>query len=320
MQKSGSYAARKTARFADGRMLQSRGNGMKRIVFAMIVALCGTLASFSDEQFPTIPVLEKPAGQMSKEELKEFYARRKAAIDALSPEQRKAYLEKQKANRIALAGGIIRKTDGKGRVVYANTQSTVKSDEIAKALDSLAKFIHVRIDTMDATAGDVEDIGAFLRNSRAEAAIVVVDNASDPTLLVAPEDRWAKVNVGKLKGKNVGNRTRIELLRAFCYLCGGIGSEYRNALTSFIGAPEQLDDPAVAELQLPIDVVNRFPPYLKQIGVLPYVETTYRRACREGWAPAPTNAVQKAIWEEINAGKERGPANALRIPPPRAKK
>ena len=28
---------------------------------------------------------------------------------------------------------------------------------------------------------------------------------------------------------------------------------------------------------------------------------TYKRACREGWAPTPTNDVQRAIWEKVHA-------------------
>ena len=47
--------------------------------------------------------------------------------------------------------------------------------------------------------------------------------------------------------------------------------------------------------------------------------TTYRQACREGWAPAPTNDLQKAIWEEVKADKERGPTNPITITPPKQK-
>ena len=28
---------------------------------------------------------------------------------------------------------------------------------------------------------------------------------------------------------------------------------------------------------------------------------THKKACQEGWAPAPTNDVQKAIWEKVHA-------------------
>jgi len=35
----------------------------------------------------------------------------------------------------------------------------------------------------------------------------------------------------------------------------------------------------------------------------------------EGWAPAPTNAYQRAVWDEVKSEKERGPSNALKIVP-----
>ncbi len=289
---------------------------MKKLLLIAAAALCAAMSfGAPDPEFPTIPVMEKPMNQMTKDELKAFYAKRKAALEALPPEQREAYRAKQRAERIAYAGGIVRKTEGKGRIVYANLQQTVETKDIAKTMNVLGKFLRVRIDTLDAKAEDVADVNKYLLGNDAKAVVIVVDNATDPAILVAPEDKWAKVNIGKFKDKNVKSRTQMELLRAFCYLCGGIGSEYNNPLTGFIGNPTQLDDSPVAEL--PIDVINRCSPYLKQLGVIPYIESTYRKACREGWAPAPTNAVQKAIWEDINASKERGPANALPIPSPK---
>ena len=288
-----------------------------RILLFIAAAAVSTAMTFGapDSEFPTIPVMEKPMNQMTKDELKAFYEKRKAAIEALPPEQREAYRAKQKADRIAYAGGIVRKTEGKGRIVYANLQQTVDTKDIDKTMNVLGKYLRVRIDTLDAKAEDVTDVNKYLLGNEAKAVVIVVDNATDPAILVAPEDKWAKVNIGRFKDSNVKSRTQMELLRAFCYLCGGIGSEYSNPLTGFIGNPAQLDDSPVAEL--PIDVVNRFTPYLKQLGVIPYIESTYRKACREGWAPAPTNDVQKAIWEDVNASKERGPANALQIPSPK---
>ena len=51
-----------------------------------------------------------------------------------------------------------------------------------------------------------------------------------------------------------------------------------------------------------------------------YIKATYLRACHLGWAPPPTNDVQRAIWEKIKAEKERGPTKPITIPPPNAKK
>ena len=63
--------------------------------------------------------------------------------------------------------------------------------------------------------------------------------------------------------------------------------------------PEDLDDHVDA--RLPVDVIARFAPNLKPFGVTPALMVTYRKACTEGWAPAPTNDIQKAIWEKEHA-------------------
>ena len=39
--------------------------------------------------------------------------------------------------------------------------------------------------------------------------------------------------------------------------------------------------------------------------------TVYRKACEEGWAPQPTNDVQKAIWDKVHAM----PTEPLKIKP-----
>ena len=50
-----------------------------------------------------------------------------------------------------------------------------------------------------------------------------------------------------------------------------------------------------------MDMVKRAEKYMEKCGVTPLRIATYRQACREGWAPAPTNDVQKAIWDKVHA-------------------
>lgn len=59
---------------------------------------------------------------------------------------------------------------------------------------------------------------------------------------------------------------------------------------------------------------------LPEAGFEPAVVATYQTACREGWAPAPTNGWQRAIWERALSEKERGPTNPILILPPNRKK
>ena len=50
-----------------------------------------------------------------------------------------------------------------------------------------------------------------------------------------------------------------------------------------------------------IDVSRGITYNMPRAGVTPWKVTTYKRACEEGWAPAPTNEYQQAIWDKVHA-------------------
>ena len=58
---------------------------------------------------------------------------------------------------------------------------------------------------------------------------------------------------------------------------------------------------AITESSLPVDVLSRFPEYMKSLGVTPARQVRYRDACQQGWAPQPTNDYQRVIWEEYHS-------------------
>ena len=60
---------------------------------------------------------------------------------------------------------------------------------------------------------------------------------------------------------------------------------------------------------IPIDMGARWTDYLKNLGVTPAYQRTYKQACIEGWAPNPTNEYQKAIWDRVHAA----PKNPMKI-------
>ena len=53
--------------------------------------------------------------------------------------------------------------------------------------------------------------------------------------------------------------------------------------------------------RLSVDVIARLEQSLANAGVTPAQMSTYLAACKQGWAPAPTNDVQKAIWDKVHA-------------------
>ena len=131
--------------------------------------------------------------------------------------------------------------------------------------------------------------------------LFVIDDPTMPNVLVAPENRWAAVNVAPLKSdKEPFFRARVlkELTRGFAMLCGASDSQFPGALTSAITKVEDLDHHA--DYRLPVDLFARFKKYMKPFGVTPGNIETYETACCQGWAPAPTNDVQKAIWDKVH--------------------
>ena len=74
-----------------------------------------------------------------------------------------------------------------------------------------------------------------------------------------------------------------------------------------IHTPKDLD--AVTLEEYGVDVQMALARLLPSYGVIPYTQTTYRKAVQQGWAPAPTNEYQKAVWDKVHAA----PKNPMKI-------
>ena len=149
----------------------------------------------------------------------------------------------------------------------------------------------------------------------------VEDCEGTPTLLIAPENGWAKVNIAGLATDNpnadiLSQRVRRAIWRAVAYVLGA-GNERLPSVLSPIETIADLDKLPPTPTPEAFNTILHAAE-VRGIGKIKFV--TYHRACDEGWAPAPTNDVQRAIWEKVKADKERGPTNPIKIDPPNAKK
>lgn len=213
----------------------------------------------------------------------------------LSTIERKAKLEAVVNQRV---GGFIEKPgSGKGSIVYVNCQKKAPKAWIDESMAYFAEVTRFKIAYSE---------GSFdLKNPNVEgnSTIFIVDDEALPPVLVAPESRWALVNIAPIAQEKrpafFEQRTKKELSRAFAYLCGATGSRYERSLTRGITSQSELDKNP--DYELPMDVVQRFWDYMKPLGVLPIQRATYMKACQEGWAPEPTNDVQRSVWKKIHA-------------------
>lgn len=194
----------------------------------------------------------------------------------------------------------------KGKVVIVDSASNLPQQSLDAVIKQFDDTIHIAIEVQK---------GEFSFESpkiQGEATVFIVDEAELPMSLIAPESRWALVNVAKLKSEKpqfYDARIRKETVRTLVALLGGCNSTYPDALTGCVLRAEDLD--RFADTRLQVEIEQRLPSYIEKLGITPYVMTSYRKACEEGWAPAPTNDVQKAIWDKVHAM----PTEPLKIKP-----
>lgn len=198
---------------------------------------------------------------------------------------------------IAKFGGFLADTRSqKGRLVIVNAQNEVDAAIIAGSTDKFKKDARIRIE---------HEKGEFdLKTAKriGEATVYVISDETLPATLIAADDRWGFVNVAKLRtDKPEFFRARVSkgIIRVAGFVLGaGDSGLYPLCLTGHVKSPEALDQ--IPNVQLPVDVMDRLFKAMDDIGIHPYTRTTYRKACEEGWAPAPTNDIQKAVWDKVH--------------------
>ena len=156
----------------------------------------------------------------------------------------------------------------------------------------------------------------------APAVVRLVETDEFPgAIAVYPEAYRASVNVKVLAADGaaadvVAERLRKEIVRAALFVLGS-GYSPSPCLARPVAGLDELDSLAVPMLSPETMTHLKAMP---KLGIREIRFATYWQACREGWAPPPTNDIQKAIFEQVKADKERGPTNPITIQPPNKKK
>ena len=138
---------------------------------------------------------------------------------------------------------------------------------------------------------------------------MVVEDAGLPWMLVAPESRWTILNVAPLAADapSPGRLAERFAKVLWCAVARTLGAGYSShpgcVLTPF-STLRGLD--AVAATRPCPEPFNKMVDTGARYGIRPLAVASYRTACEEGWAPAPTNDVQRAVWDEVKSGRARG--------------
>lgn len=222
------------------------------------------------------------------------------AKQPLTPEERKANHDRLVMER--QGGYVTVRGTPSGSIVVVNAQKRVSPDNFDYTSYAVGKWLKGLIKVVDGEAATVANAAEMKKRQNADFAVFIVEDKDLPPSLIAVEAQWAILNVGALAvgGANeeiVRIRAKNEFARVLTILCGGFCSQYPAPLMNFVVDIPDLDkclaDP-------PGDMTARMKGYLDKRGIKPERKVFYRKACEEGWAPAPTNTFQKAIWDKVH--------------------
>ena len=223
------------------------------------------------------------------------------AIKKISPEKLRETIRKVQMKR---TGGIVRETRGmKGTFVVLNAQVKVPQPVLTPVIATIEMCMHVQSKIVHAAkAPAFQEIQSAIKAAGGELGVVVMDN-DWPTLTVMPENGYAVVDVGALSQDGpapdiLASRVRKEALRAFAFLTGAAYMARGEPLMRDIRTVKDLD--AVPIERFGVETIAHVRESAPFYGLIPWRQATYKRACEEGWAPAPTNEYQKAIWDKVH--------------------
>lgn len=217
-------------------------------------------------------------------------------------------------------GFLLQPGRGHGKVALVNASGLACDDAFAQVASDIGKYIRISATSGKSAAVTLSTIEAALASSGAQAAVFGVADDTMPRLLIAPEQRWAIVNVKALKEGNPADevfkkRVRKELWRAFAMTCGATDTRTPECALNPVVSLADLD--RSQNDMISMERLNEISDHLKKIDIEPFRMTSYRQACKEGWAPAPTNEFQQALWDKFRSEKEQGPVNGIKIPMPK---
>jgi len=216
----------------------------------------------------------------------------------------------EQSNMLARTGGMIEKPVEGALVVLINAQKEIDDTLVSEWVRRMTAITRLPIKVVsekDVSKTGVELAKKALNEEKTAAVLVLSQVKGQPTILLAPEDKWVIVNISALmpKAKDqklLEERAQKETWRGLCHLMGTANSTFEPCLMKPVFSMEDLD--ALKARSISPDPMRKISLTANKMGIQPNVITTYRKACEEGWAPAPTNSNQKAIWEEVKAKKK----------------
>lgn len=199
----------------------------------------------------------------------------------------------------------IYKLHGKGSLVAIDCRRNGNASDYAEGAAKIVRTFGIVVSNVQGKAafslGNATD---QLKASGGNVAVFLIDDPSFPMALSASEERWAMLNVAKLKSDNpnsakLAHRTAVLFTRQACRVLGGDEAKGCDTCFHSVLGVKDIDDVTSLDITMGPELSVKDVLELRGIEVEEY--GTYEDACEMGIAAPPTNDYQKAIWDKVHA-------------------
>jgi hypothetical protein len=210
------------------------------------------------------------------------------------------------------ANGGMTQIKGKGSLVIVDCRVKKNESDFSKSIAKLKDTFNVSVNATEGIAFSISKAKDLILSSRGNACVFITDDLSLPMTLCASEENWALVNAAKLNKDNPRKSTFIHRLNVLVVRqgCRILGSDESQSFESCFRTIQSLEDiDKIESLDISMNAYLSIGAVLFLRGIEPFEYGTYLDACELGIAPAPTNDIQKAIWDKVHAA----PKNPMKI-------
>lgn len=201
----------------------------------------------------------------------------------------------------------------KGKIVLVNSQNKLTDEILASRTPFLEPVLCGPLHVEQAKLPfSVESAQSQMKEHGANVAFFIIDDPKQPMSLTCLEQAWGMVNFAKIKDgepdeKVMKRRYAAELNRVIRSLLsvGGCGP---SQMPTFVSRARVKGIPQCGK---DLDQIKRYSISMNEglaihnnmasYGIQAAEICPYEDAVSGGWAPAPTNDIQKAIWEKVHA-------------------
>ena len=203
-----------------------------------------------------------------------------------------------------------------GRFLFVNAQKSIETAQFKRPVAILAGQLNFDIALVSGEAPDIRAVKAELTKLGAKGAVWIVDDPAYPLVLGACEDGWAFLNIAPMiadrpDAQKLAMRIEKMVNRTFANIHGIGDSQMMPQCVMKTAVGLDGIDKLICREYSP-EPLTKIGAYMIQAGYKHGRHGTYYDACEGGWAPAPTNDVQRKIWDEVH----QLPTKPIKILPP----